>query len=130
MGTLGGRSLPRRHVLRAMAGTAAAVVLCPGAGLPAASAAAGQEVRVAGVLHPGTPGQVVYEAVKPAVWNGTLVLDLDFNRWSSAQRQWFLGQGYAIGGNQRTQNETAYEITDYVDNLVETRRLLAEQVAA
>ncbi|WP_413249262.1 hypothetical protein [Sinomonas flava] len=121
--------LPRRHVLRAMAGTAAAVVLLPGTGRPA-SAAAGEEVRVSGVLRAGTPGQVVYEAIKPSAWNGTLVLDLDFNRWAAPQRQWFLDNGYAIGGNQRTQNETAYDITGYVDNLVETRRILAERVAA
>lgn len=89
----------------------------------------GEEVRVSGVLHEGTPGQVVYEAIKPAEWNGTLILDLDFNSWPEARRDYFLGAGYAIGGNQRTQNETAYELKQYVDNLVTTRDLLTQAVA-
>ena len=97
-------------------------------GAPAAAAAT--DVTVRGVLHEGERGQVVYEAIKPDEWNGTLVLDLDFNGWSADQRQWFLSHGYAIGGNQRTQNETAYELHDYVDNLVETRDLLMEAVSA
>jgi pimeloyl-ACP methyl ester carboxylesterase len=85
-------------------------------------------VTVSGVLHAGEPGQVVYEAIKPAQWNGTLILDLDFNSWPTSRRDFFLSEGYAIGGNQRTQNSTAYELKDYVDNLVETRRLLAEAI--
>ncbi|WP_179719156.1 hypothetical protein [Petropleomorpha daqingensis] len=96
----------------------------------ASTAAAATDVSVKGVLHQGERGQVVYEAIKPASWNGTLVLDLDFNNWNPAQRQWFLSHGYAIGGNQRTQNETAYELHDYVDNLVETRSLLMKAVSA
>ncbi|WP_261166436.1 hypothetical protein [Microbacterium sp. Marseille-Q6965] len=88
------------------------------------------EVRVSGTLHVGSPGQVVYEAIKPAEWNGTLILDLDFNGWSAARRDFFLSQGYAIGGNQRTQNETAYELKDYVDNLVTTRDLLVDAIEA
>jgi hypothetical protein len=101
----------------------------PWLGNPAAAPIA-EEVRVSGVLHEGTPGQVVYEAIRPADWNGTLILDLDFNGWPAAQREYFLGQGYAIGGNQRTQNETAYELKDYVDNLVTTRDLLVAAVDA
>ena len=85
-------------------------------------------VAVSGVLHQGTPAQVGYQAIKPAQWNGTLILDLDFNSWNQARRDYFLNQGYAIGGNQRTQNETAYEIKDYVDNLVTTRDLLIDAV--
>ena len=81
---------------------------------------------MSGTLYAGTPFQVSYEAIKPVGWNGTLVLDLDFNTWPATQRQWFLEHGYAIGGNQRTQNETAYEIKGYVDNLVQTRQFLID----
>lgn len=95
-------------------------------GVAAPAAAEERQISVSGVLHPGTPGQVVYEAIKPAEWNGTLILDLDFNGWNQARRSHFLDLGYAIGGNQRTQNETAYELKDYVDNLVTTRGLLME----
>ena len=35
-------------------------------------------------------------------------------------------QGYAIGGIQRTQNETAYELKKYVDDLVATRQKLID----
>lgn len=93
-------------------------------------APATQAVSVSGILHEGEPGQVVYEALKPADWNGTLILDLDFNNWRQDRRDFFLGAGYAIGGNQRTQNSTAYELKDYVDNLVETRRILIEAIEA
>ena len=91
-----------------------------------AGAATDTEIRVSGTLYAGTPFQVSYEAIKPVGWNGTLVLDLDFNTWPATQRQWFLSHGYAIGGNQRTQNETAYEIKGYVDNLVQTRQFLID----
>src|SRR3954452_12992261 len=107
----------------------AAVLSAAGSTLQA-GAATDTQVRVNGTLHAGTPFQVSYEAIKPVAWNGTLVLDLDFNTWPATQRQWFLDKGYAIGGNQRTQNETAYEVKDYVDNLVETRRLLTEAMSA
>lgn len=106
---------------------AAAMVLAP---VTAAHADDDETVRVSGTLHVGTPGQVVYEAIKPADWNGTLILDLDFNGWPAARRDFFLSQGYAIGGNQRTQNETAYELKDYVDNLVTTRDLLIDAIEA
>src|SRR5690606_8843948 len=86
-------------------------------------------VTVSGIFHEGEPGQVVYEAIRPPEWNGTLILDLDFNGWRPDRRQFFLDQGYAIGGNQRTQNETAYELKDYVGNLVRTRELLIEAIA-
>lgn len=76
---------------------------------------------VSGVFHEGEPGQVVYAAQTPEDWNGTLVLDLDFNRWSNERRGWFLERGYGIGGIQRTQNQTAYEIKKYVDDLIATR---------
>src|SRR4051794_7110928 len=101
----------------------AAVLAAVGSTLQA-GAATDTQVRVAGTLHAGTPFQVVYEAIKPVDWNGTLVLDLDFNTWPAAQRQWFLDHGYAIGGSQRTKNKTAYEIKGYVDNLVTTRQYL------
>jgi pimeloyl-ACP methyl ester carboxylesterase len=54
------------------------------------------------------------------------VLDLDFapGGYSTAQRTWFLERGYAIGGIQRTQNETAYELKQYVDDLIAVRDAL------
>src|SRR5688572_20808318 len=69
-------------------------------------------IDLSGVFHPGEPGQVAWRVIKPAPWNGTLVLDLDFapGAYTQAQRTWFLQRGYAIGGIQRTQNETAYEL--------------------
>jgi pimeloyl-ACP methyl ester carboxylesterase len=92
----------------------------------AASADTAAPIDVAGVFHQGEPGQVVWRAIKPADWNGTLVLDLDFNTWSQAQRDWFLQKGYAIGGIQRTQNQTAYELKKYVDDLVATQQKLVD----
>src|SRR3954452_655250 len=107
----------------------AAVLSAAGSTLQA-GAATDTQVRVNGTLHAGTPFQVSYEAIKPVAWNGTLVLDLDFNTWPATQRQWFLDHRYAIGGNQRTQNETAYEIKGYVDNLVTTRQYLIDALTA
>src|SRR6478735_4537221 len=86
----------------------AAVGAAVSAGAVRAGADAATPIDVSGTFHAGEPGQVVWRAIKPAGWNGTLVLDLDFNTWPAAQRDWFLQKGYAIGGIQRTQNETAY----------------------
>ena len=99
-------------------------------GLGRASADIGTPIDVQGVFHVGEPGQVVWRAIKPADWNGTLVLDLDFNTWSTQQRSWFLQKGYAIGGIQRTQNETAYELKKYVDDLIATRQKLIDAGAS
>ncbi len=99
-------------------------------GLGRAGADSGTPIDVQGVFHAGEPGQVVWRAIKPAAWNGTLVLDLDFNTWSTQQRTWFLDKGYAIGGIQRTQNETAYELKKYVDDLVATRQKLIDAGAS
>jgi hypothetical protein len=90
--------------------------------------AAEPPVTLAGTLRMGEPGQTPYSVLKPAGWNGTLVLDLDFNGWSPTQRQWFLEQGYAIGGMARTQNQSAYEIHQYIDNYVTIRRILIEKI--
>jgi pimeloyl-ACP methyl ester carboxylesterase len=88
----------------------------------------GPPIDISGVFHPGEPGQVAWRVIKPEQWNGTLVLDLDFapGGYSAMQRQWFLERGYAIGGIQRTQNETAYELKKYVDDLVQVRRNLID----
>jgi len=81
-------------------------------------------IDIGGIFHPGEPGQVAWRVIKPAVWNGTLALDLDFapGAYTAAQRSWYLDRGYAIGGIQRTQNETAYELKKYVDDRVPRRR--------
>jgi len=67
-------------------------------------------VAITGTLREGLVGQTPYEAIKPAEWNGTLVLDLDFvsDTWGAVQRRWFLEHGYAIGGPNRQQDESAY----------------------
>lgn len=104
----------------------AAVMAAATVALGGAGADTGTPIDVSGTFHAGEPGQVVWRAIKPATWNGTLVLDLDFNTWSAAQRDWFLQKGYAIGGIQRTQNETAYELKKYVDDLVATRQKLID----
>jgi pimeloyl-ACP methyl ester carboxylesterase len=89
-------------------------------------------IDLSGVFHPGEPGQVAWRVIKPAPWNGTLVLDLDFapGAYTETQRTWFLQRGYAIGGIQRTQNETAYELKKYVDDLVTVRQNLIDAGAA
>ena len=97
-------------------------------GLMAAAAHAQAAIDLSGVFHPGEPGQVAWRLIKPAEWNGTLVLDLDFapGGYAEAQRSWFLQRGYAIGGIQRTQNETAYELKKYVDDLIAVRQNLID----
>jgi len=76
----------------------------------------------------GEPGQTPYAVLKPADWNGTLVLDLDFNGWNPTLRQWFLDRGYAVGGMARTQNQSAYEIHQYIDNYVTIRQIFIDKV--
>ena len=95
---------------------------------PAPQVVSGPPLDLAGVFHPGEPGQVAWRVIKPAEWNGTLVLDLDFapGGYNETQRTWFLQRGYAIGGIQRTQNETAYELKKYVDDLIQVRRNLID----
>ena len=44
----------------------------------------------------GEPGQKPYAVIKPAEWNGRLVLDLDFNGWN-ARKEWFLGHCVSLG---------------------------------
>ena len=92
----------------------------------------GPPLDLSGTFHPGEPGQVAWRVIKPANWNGTLVLDLDFapGGYSLTQRTWFLERGYAIGGIQRTQNETAYELKKYVDDLVQVRQNLIDAGAS
>lgn len=88
----------------------------------------GVPLDLGGTFHVGEPGQVAWRVIKPATWNGTLVLDLDFapGGYSATQRSWFLERGYAIGGIQRTQNETAYELKKYVDDLIQVRQNLID----
>jgi hypothetical protein len=55
----------------------------------------------------GEPGQTPYAVIKPVEWNGTLVLDLDFNGWNAVQKEWFLGHCFAIGGPAASMQATA-----------------------
>ena len=70
-----------------------------------------------------------YRAVKPAQWNGTLVLDLDFiNNPSappSAIEQWMVANGYAIGGISR--EPIAYRFPQAVDDLLTVRSMFIER---
>ena len=107
----------------------ATLTLASGPGQSPASAAE-PPITLTGTLRMGEPGQTPYSVLKPADWNGTLVLDLDFNGWNATQRQWFLDHGYAIGGMARTQNQSAYEIHQYIDNYVTIRSILIEKIGA
>jgi pimeloyl-ACP methyl ester carboxylesterase len=65
-----------------------------------------------------------YRAVRPAQWNGTLILDLDFaNRLGaapSAIEHWMTANGYAIGGISR--EPVAYRFRQAVDDLLTVRK--------
>lgn len=91
----------------------------------------GSEV-MSGVLRQGMVGQTPYEAIRPPSWNGTLVLDHDFvsDTWGEAQRRWFLERGYAIGGPNRQQDASAYQMRDHVENFLTIRRLFIERFGA
>jgi hypothetical protein len=90
--------------------------------------AATDPISIEGTLRDGQPGQTPFQVHAPANWNGTLVVDLDFvTGWRPEQRAWFLAHGYAIGGTRRTQNESAYQIRDYVENFMTIRARLAER---
>ena len=66
-----------------------------------------------------------YRVVKPAPWNGTIVLDLDFANNliapPSVIERWMTANGYAIGGISR--EPVAYRFRQAVDDLLEVRRL-------
>jgi pimeloyl-ACP methyl ester carboxylesterase len=69
-----------------------------------------------------------YRVVRPAQWNGTLVLDLDFiNNPSappSAIEQWMVASGYAIGGISR--EPIAYRFPQAVDDLLTVRAMFID----
>ena len=73
-----------------------------------------------------------YRVVKPAQWNGTLVLDLDFiNNPSappSAIEQWMVASGYAIGGISR--EPIAYRFPQAVDDLLTVRAMFIDRWGA
>lgn len=93
----------------------------------------GSEDRKAGEALAGMlPDGSNYRVVKPAQWNGTLVLDLDFvNNPSappSAIEQWMVASGYAIGGISR--EPIAYRFPQAVDDLLDVRRMFIERWGA
>jgi hypothetical protein len=77
---------------------------------------------IQGVLADGSN----FRVVKPAPWNGTIVLDLDFANNLSAPpspiERWMTANGYAIGGISR--EPVAYRFRQAVDDL------LAEEIDA
>ena len=64
-----------------------------------------------------------FRVVKPAQWNGTLVLDLDFANNPSAPpsvtERWMTANGYAIGGISR--EPVSYRLHQAVDDLLDVR---------
>ena len=74
---------------------------------------------IAGKLPDGSN----FRVVKPARWNGTLVLDLDFaNNLSappSVTERWMTANGYAIGGISR--EPVSYRLHQAVDDLLDVR---------
>src|SRR4051812_26156615 len=85
--------------------TIAAILAGVGSALVLGQANGPQNGQAADALAGKLPDGGNYRVVKPAQWNGTLVLDLDFiNNPSappSAIEQWMLAGGYAIGGISR-----------------------------
>ncbi len=73
-----------------------------------------------------------YRVVKPARWNGTLVLDLDFANNPSAppsvMERWMAANGYAIGGISR--EPVAYRFPQAVDDLLAVRTLFIDRWGA
>ncbi len=80
---------------------------------------------LAGTLPDGSN----YRVVRPAAWNGTLVLDLDFINTPSAPpspvEQWMVANGYAIGGISR--EPIAYRFPQAVDDLLTVRTMFIER---
>lgn len=74
---------------------------------------------IAGKLSDGSN----FRVVKPAQWNGTLVLDLDFANNPTAPpsvvERWMTANGYAIGGISR--EPVSYRLYQAVDDLLEVR---------
>src|SRR5687768_8218029 len=86
---------------------------------PPAPAPAAQQPAPSGVeaFSGMLPDGSNYRAVKPAQWNGTLLLDLDFINNPQAPpspiEQWMVANGYAIGGISR--EPIAYRFPQAVD---------------
>lgn len=70
-----------------------------------------------------------YRVVKPAKWNGTLILDLDFannlKAPPSVLERWMVAHGYAIGGISR--EPVAYRFPQAVDDLLAVRTMFIER---
>jgi pimeloyl-ACP methyl ester carboxylesterase len=102
-----------------IAGTATLAMATQLAGQAPRPQAASESIQ--GTLADGSN----YRAVKPAAWNGTIVLDLDFANNLSAPpsiiERWMIANGYAIGGISR--EPAAYRFHQAVDDLLEVRRL-------
>ena len=108
--------------------TAAVVALVAVTAIVSAQAQGGEASppeALAGMLPDGSN----YRVVKPARWNGTLVLDLDFaNNLSappSVMERWMTANGYAIGGISR--EPVAYRFPQAVDDLVAVRTLFIDR---
>jgi len=96
-----------------------AAVTVVAAGLPATAHAAepcvGTATCVGGQLADGTP----YTFAKPARWNGTVLVDMDFaaGGLTSALTASLVERGYAVGGTTRT--VTGWNIAQAIDNQAE-----------
>src|SRR5690349_3991535 len=107
------------------------VAILTGVGSPLVLGQAGrpQSGQSAEALAGKLPDGSNYRVVKPAQWNGTLVLDLDFiNNPSappSAIEQWMVAGGYAIGGISR--EPIAYRFPQAVDDLLTVRTMFIDR---
>ncbi|MEQ1760932.1 MAG: hypothetical protein ABL986_21720 [Vicinamibacterales bacterium] len=109
-------------IVTLLVGVGSALVLAQAGGSREDSSAAG---ALAGKLPDGSN----YRVVRPAQWNGTLVLDLDFINDPSAQpsaiERWMVANGYAIGGISR--EPIAYRFPQAVDDLLTVRTMFIER---
>jgi pimeloyl-ACP methyl ester carboxylesterase len=97
-------------------------------------------VRIEGTLPDGTS----WAMLKPAQWNGTMIVDLDGAGFGAMRAPgvprvagppqpgpfvvWLLSQGYAYGGTMR--EPVGYDFPKAVGNLLEVRRLATAQWGA
>jgi hypothetical protein len=104
------------------------VLVCVGSPLVFAQTG-GRQAGAVEVLSGKLPDGSNYRAVKPAAWNGTLVLDLDFVNDPTAPptaiEQWMVANGYAIGVISR--EPIAYRFPAAVDDLLTVRTMFIER---
>lgn len=129
------QQLRRRIVTMAACLAAVASVMGGSAQTPGQTAPPGpgtQGSAAVEALAGSLPDGSHYRVVKPAQWNGTLVLDLDFvndpSAPPSAIERWMVAGGYAIGGISR--EPVAYRFPQAVDDLLAVRTMFIDRWGA